>query len=79
MMSEKNPKFNDDEKSKARDGQKTHIVDLNKNVLFIVLAYVKSNEIFSLVKSSKRIYKKITVDSYFHTITSEALSKFFLQ
>jgi hypothetical protein len=78
MMQEKNPKYFDNEKSKARDGQKTHIDDLNKNVLFIVMTYLKSNEIFSLVKSSKRINKKITADSYFSTITSDSMSKFYL-
>ena len=56
----------DQERSRAKKGQITHIGDLNKNVLYIVLAYMKPNEIFSLLKSSKKINEKIKHDPFFH-------------
>jgi len=68
----------DDEKSRAKEGQKIHIVDLNKNVMFLVFAYLNTHEIFRLIKSSKRISLRIKADPYFNSVASEALSNFFL-
>ena len=36
----------------AKAGQKLHLIDLNKNVLFLIIAYLKCDELHALLKSN---------------------------
>lgn len=63
----------DDEKSKAKVNQKLHLHrDLCRNLLFVILPYLKCHEINSLVKSCKRIKDKLSSDSYLKVIMVDA-------
>ena len=78
-VNEKARKERDDWKSKARAGQKIFINDLNKNVLFVILAYLKCEEIHAFLKSNRRVYVKLIKDPFFNHVAAEALSTFFFQ
>ena len=54
-----------DSKSKARPGQELLVHKLSKNVLFVVLTYLKCDELFSFILTCGKIYNKIVVDPYF--------------
>ncbi len=51
---------------------------MNKNVLMVMLPYLRSNESVSLILTSKKIYTKLTSDPYFFQIMNESYLNFFL-
>lgn len=71
------PKENNADRSKAKPGQRILITNLNKNVLFVVLTYLKCDEIYALLKSSEKIHRKISADPFFKQVASDAFSAFF--
>ena len=68
-----------DDRSRARSDQRMLIKHLSKNLLFEILSYLQSNEIFSLIKSSKTLKQKLTNDPLFHKTVVEAYFAFYFQ
>ncbi|MFS8159322.1 MAG: hypothetical protein ACMG6E_03755 [Candidatus Roizmanbacteria bacterium] len=52
---------------------------MSKNVLFVVLTYLKCDELFSFILTCGKIYNKIVVDPYFKQVAVQAYSGFFFQ
>lgn len=68
-----------DEKQRYQPDQKLFLDrHLNKNVLMVMLPYLRSNESISLILTSKQIYSKLTSDPYFFQIMNESYLNFFL-
>lgn len=57
-----------EERSRARSDQILHLHDLSKNVLYVILTYLKCHELYSLLKSNGKLYKKLTGDPYLQQI-----------
>lgn len=68
-----------DEVSRAKEGQILLVTKLPKNILNTIIVYLKSNEIFSLLKSSRVINQKLAQDLVFKKTCVDALFRFFFQ
>ena len=50
---------------------------MTKNMYFIVMKYLKHNEIFTLVLSNKSIYQRVSKDDYFEKLVTSSYLQFF--
>ena len=66
-----------DSLSSAKPGQELLIHRLSKNVLFVVLQYLKCDELYSFVLTCAKLYNKITIDPFFKHVATDAYSGFF--
>lgn len=48
------------EKSKAKPGQQLLVHKLNKNLLFVLISYLKCSELFSFILTTGKLYHRMT-------------------
>jgi hypothetical protein len=68
----------DDSCSAAKQGQLVTInKSLTKNMYFIVMKYLKNNEVISLALTCKKIWERVSRDDYFRRLLTESYLRFF--